>query len=74
MAINQCMSGLNQLKEKCFANISSPENETLQFLNGKQQDSQGNFVSQLNKIFNKKYSLKNDLYRIYSKQSVCRLN
>ena len=42
------------------------EMKHLQFLNGKQQDSHGNFVSQLNKIFNKKYSLKNDLYRIYS--------
>ena len=41
------------------------EMKHLQFLNGKQQDSHGNFVSQLNKIFNKKYSLKNDLYRIY---------
>lgn len=39
----------------------------LQFLNSKQQDSQShNFVGQLNKIFNKKYSLKNNLYRIYS--------
>lgn len=42
------------------------EMKHLHFLNGEQQDSHGNFVSQLNKIFNKKYSLKNDLYRIYS--------
>ena len=43
------------------------EMKHLQFLNSKQQDSQShNFVGQLNKIFNKKYSLKNNLYRIYS--------
>ena len=45
----------------------------LQFLNSKQQDSHGNFVSQLNKIFNKKYSLKNDLYRIYSNNKFANL-
>ena len=43
------------------------EMKHLQFLNSKQQDSHShNFVNQLNKIFNKKYSLKNNLYRIYS--------
>ena len=43
------------------------EMKHLEFLNRKQQDSQShNFVNQLNKIFNKKYSLKNNLYRIYS--------
>ena len=49
------------------------EMKHLQFLNGKQQDSHGNFVSQLNKIFNKKYSLKNDLYRIYSNNQFANL-
>jgi len=43
------------------------EMKHLQFLNSRQQDSHShNFVNQLNKIFNKKYSLKNNLYRIYS--------
>ena len=49
------------------------EMKHLQFLNSKQQDSHGNFVSQLNKIFNKKYSLKNDLYRIYSNNQFANL-
>ncbi len=49
------------------------EMKHLQFLNGKQQGFHGNFVSQLNKIFNKKYSLKNDLYRIYSNNQFANL-